>query len=33
MLLNTTEDKTKNTELVKVINSGLKDLERNFKNV
>ena len=30
MLLNTTEDKTKNTELVKVINSGLKDLERNF---
>ena len=33
MLLNKTNDKTKNNELVNVINSGLEDLKEEIKNM
>ena len=33
MLLNKTNDKEKNNKLVNVINSGLKDLKENIKNM
>ena len=33
MLLNTTKDKTKNNELVNMINSGLEDLKEEIKNM
>ena len=33
MLLNKTKDKTKNNELVSVINSGLKDLKEELKKM
>ena len=33
MLLNTTEDKTKNNVLVSLINSGLKDLKEKIKKM
>ena len=33
MLLNKTNDKEKNNKLVNVINSGLKDLKKNIKNM
>ena len=33
MLLNATKDKTKNNELVNMINSGLEDLKEEIKNM
>ena len=33
MLLNTIKDKTKNNDLVNIINSGLKDLKENIKKM
>ena len=33
MLLNTTKDKTKNNDLVNIINSGLKDLKEKTKKI
>ena len=33
MYLNKTKDKTKNNELVNVINSGLKDLKEEIKKM
>ena len=33
MLLDKTNDKEKNNKLVNVINSGLKDLKENIKNM
>ena len=33
ILLNKTNDKEKNNKLVNVINSGLKDLKENIKNM
>ena len=33
MLLNTTKDKTKSNDLVNIINSGLKDLKEEIKNI
>ena len=33
MLLNTIKDKTKNNDLVNIINSGLKDLKEDIKDV
>ena len=33
MLLNTIKDKTKNNDLVNIINSGLKDLKEDIKKM